>query len=67
MLHQHNLLILCFSTIDTEIDWKAYMQEVSGAMFETRDYMKLKGDTGMSYSSHCTHTMDLSNLSFFSN
>ncbi|KAK8806996.1 hypothetical protein WA158_003755 [Blastocystis sp. Blastoise] len=30
----------------TEIDWKAYMQEVYGAMYETLDYTKLKGDTG---------------------
>lgn len=30
----------------TEIDWQAYMQEVSGYLNGTNDYMKLKGDTG---------------------
>lgn len=31
---------------DTEIDWKAYMQEVEGVVNGTYDYTKLKGDTG---------------------
>ncbi|XP_067122133.1 dol-P-Man:Man(5)GlcNAc(2)-PP-Dol alpha-1,3-mannosyltransferase [Centruroides vittatus] len=30
----------------TEIDWKAYMQEVEGVINGTFDYTKLKGDTG---------------------
>ena len=30
----------------TEIDWKAYMQEVEGFLNGTWDYSKLKGDTG---------------------
>ena len=30
----------------TEIDWKAYMQEVEGVLNGTYDYSKLKGDTG---------------------
>lgn len=30
----------------TEIDWKAYMQEVEGVLNGTFDYSKLKGDTG---------------------
>ncbi|KAI9017546.1 glycosyltransferase [Gaertneriomyces semiglobifer] len=30
----------------TEIDWKAYMQEVGGFLSGERDYRKLKGDTG---------------------
>ncbi|OAD54187.1 Lethal(2)neighbour of tid protein [Eufriesea mexicana] len=30
----------------TEIDWKAYMQEVEGFLNGTLDYSKLKGDTG---------------------
>lgn len=30
----------------TEIDWKAYMQEVEGVQNGTYDYTKLKGDTG---------------------
>lgn len=30
----------------TEIDWKAYMQEVEGFINGTRDYSQLKGDTG---------------------
>jgi alpha-1,3-mannosyltransferase len=31
---------------DTEIDWVAYMQEVSGFLGGERDYTKLRGDTG---------------------
>lgn len=30
----------------TEIDWRAYMQEVEGFLNGTRDYSMLKGDTG---------------------
>ncbi|KAJ2376282.1 dolichyl-P-Man:Man(5)GlcNAc(2)-PP-dolichol alpha-1,3-mannosyltransferase [Coemansia sp. RSA 2607] len=30
----------------TEIDWKAYMQEVIGVIDGERNYLKLKGDTG---------------------
>lgn len=30
----------------TEIDWKAYMQEVEGVVNGTWDYTKLRGDTG---------------------
>ncbi|KAE8748285.1 hypothetical protein FOCC_FOCC004921 [Frankliniella occidentalis] len=30
----------------TEIDWKAYMQEVEGVLNGTYDYSELKGDTG---------------------
>jgi alpha-1,3-mannosyltransferase len=30
----------------TEIDWKAYMQEVGGFISGEYDYLKLKGDTG---------------------
>lgn len=32
--------------VDTEIDWKAYMQEVEGFLNGTLDYAYLKGDTG---------------------
>ncbi|KAG1459000.1 hypothetical protein G6F56_006262 [Rhizopus delemar] len=31
---------------NTEIDWKAYMQEVEGFITGERDYRNLKGDTG---------------------
>lgn len=31
---------------DTEIDWKAYMQEVEGFINGTFNYYELKGDTG---------------------
>ncbi|TWW73247.1 Dol-P-Man:Man(5)GlcNAc(2)-PP-Dol alpha-1,3-mannosyltransferase [Takifugu flavidus] len=34
------------STVDTEIDWKAYMDEVEGVINGTYDYTQLKGDTG---------------------
>ncbi|XP_003737983.3 lethal(2)neighbour of Tid protein [Galendromus occidentalis] len=30
----------------TEIDWRAYMQEVEGVLNGTTDYVQLKGDTG---------------------
>lgn len=30
----------------TEIDWKAYMQEVEGYLQGERDYLKIRGDTG---------------------
>lgn len=33
-------------TADTEIDWKAYMDEVEGVINGTYDYIQLKGDTG---------------------
>lgn len=32
--------------VDTEIDWKAYMDEVEGVINGTYDYTQLKGDTG---------------------
>jgi len=32
--------------IDTEIDWIAYMQEVSGYLNGETNYLNLKGDTG---------------------
>src|ERR1043165_1767952 len=38
--------IKTFGFLDTEIDWKAYMQEVSGFLNGERDYTKLYGDTG---------------------
>jgi alpha-1,3-mannosyltransferase len=40
-----NILIIK-RTNYTEIDWKAYMQEVEGVVNGTYDYYKLKGDTG---------------------
>ena len=46
-----SLLLSAASTLsparsDTEIDWIAYMQEVSGFLHGELDYMNLKGDTG---------------------
>lgn len=35
-----------YPILDTEIDWKAYMQEVEGVLNGTLDYKLLKGDTG---------------------
>jgi len=32
--------------IDTEIDWKAYMQQVEQILQGERDYALIKGDTG---------------------
>ena len=40
------LIVTIFIFSDTEIDWKAYMQEVEGVVNGTYDYTKLKGDTG---------------------
>lgn len=37
---------IMLSTTDTEIDWKAYMDEVEGVVNGTYDYTQLKGDTG---------------------
>ncbi|CAG8441423.1 8357_t:CDS:2 [Ambispora leptoticha] len=37
---------ILFKNVDTEIDWIAYMQQVSGFLDGERDYLKLKGDTG---------------------
>lgn len=37
---------IVLSTSDTEIDWKAYMDEVEGVINGTYDYTQLKGDTG---------------------
>ncbi|KAG0330803.1 dolichyl-P-Man:Man(5)GlcNAc(2)-PP-dolichol alpha-1,3-mannosyltransferase [Podila humilis] len=37
---------LTVSIRDTEIDWRAYMQEVGGYLKGETDYMKLRGDTG---------------------
>ena len=34
------------STVDTNIDWDAYMEEVEGFINGTYDYTLLKGDTG---------------------
>ncbi|XP_011690238.1 PREDICTED: lethal(2)neighbour of Tid protein [Wasmannia auropunctata] len=40
-----NVLIVQFVPY-TEIDWRAYMQEVEGFLNGTTDYSKLRGDTG---------------------
>lgn len=37
---------LSMLSLDTEIDWKAYMQEVEGFLNGTTDYNQLEGDTG---------------------
>lgn len=36
----------CERHLDTEIDWKAYMQEVQGFLEGDFNYTHLKGDTG---------------------
>lgn len=40
------VFLFFFNGSDTEIDWKAYMQEVSGYLKGETNYMKLRGDTG---------------------
>jgi len=37
---------LIFLCVDTEIDWVAYMQQVSQFISGERDYTRIKGDTG---------------------
>jgi alpha-1,3-mannosyltransferase len=43
-------VVACFHIsvpmLDTEIDWIAYMQEVTGVLGGELDYLNLKGDTG---------------------
>jgi alpha-1,3-mannosyltransferase len=43
-------IVACFFIIYkipyTEIDWKAYMNQVHGFLEGQRDYFELKGDTG---------------------
>lgn len=46
MLHYRYERYMILLSADTEIDWKAYMQEVEGFLNGTRDYSQLKGDTG---------------------
>lgn len=38
------LLTYAMCVADTEIDWKAYMQEVKGFLDGERDYLNLRGD-----------------------
>ncbi|RKP13555.1 glycosyltransferase, partial [Piptocephalis cylindrospora] len=38
--------LIIFRVSYTEIDWRAYMDEVGGFLDGERDYLKLKGDTG---------------------
>ena len=38
-----------YNAIDTEIDWKAYMDEVEGAITKTFDYTQLRGETGICF------------------
>ena len=45
--YKHCCYLFCLLYLsDTEIDWKAYMQEVAGVINGTFDYYKLGGDTG---------------------
>ncbi|XP_031840181.1 dolichyl-P-Man:Man5GlcNAc2-PP-dolichol alpha-1,3-mannosyltransferase Alg3 isoform X1 [Nomia melanderi] len=47
VIHEIFLNILIIERVPyTEIDWKAYMQEVEGFLNGTMDYSKLRGDTG---------------------
>ena len=43
-------LVLCLLIVNvisyTEIDWRAYMDEVGGFLDGERDYLNLRGDTG---------------------
>lgn len=42
----HGYCCGCLVIADTEIDWKAYMDEVGGFLQGQLDYTQLKGDTG---------------------
>lgn len=39
------IMLIC-GVADTEIDWKAYMQQVAQYRSGERDYTLIKGDTG---------------------
>jgi len=39
-------LLLTLDNADTEIDWKAYMQQIAQYRSGERDYTLMKGDTG---------------------
>lgn len=41
-----NINLVYIFSLDTEIDWQAYMQEVEGVINGTYNYYELKGDTG---------------------
>lgn len=43
------LFLSNYNAIDTEIDWKAYMDEVEGAITKTFDYTQLRGETGICF------------------
>jgi alpha-1,3-mannosyltransferase len=41
-----SLLPFCLTFTDTEIDWKAYMEQVEQYLAGERDYALIKGETG---------------------
>lgn len=45
-MYSFPIIKLTIIIADTEIDWKAYMDEVEGVINGTYDYTQLKGDTG---------------------
>jgi hypothetical protein len=44
LIQQRYIVCLCF--VDTEIDWKAYMEQVEQYVNGEHDYTKIKGGTG---------------------
>jgi alpha-1,3-mannosyltransferase len=46
MLTQVGSILSADTGKDTEIDWKAYMQQVQQFVDGKRDYVKIRGDTG---------------------
>lgn len=57
-------VLFCFFSPDTEIDWKAYMDEVEGVINGTYDYTQLKGDTGPLV--YVSHFLLLTSMSLYS-
>lgn len=56
--------VCLFFSPDTEIDWKAYMDEVEGVINGTYDYTQLKGDTGPLV--YVSHFLLLTSMSLYS-
>src|SRR5271155_2826148 len=50
----------CLTFTDTEIDWKAYMEQVGQYLAGERDYALIKGGTGPLWFIHLSITIDIS-------